>query len=114
MTGGRRGTENLRARLLDELEAARRTLDGAAAAAAGLLADQCRLDGPPPGGTRREQEALADVGARERRRLTGLLDALRRLERGDYGACSRCGGAIEDERLELLPATERCAACADA
>lgn len=112
MSEDRRNGPDARERILAELEAVRRSLRGADAAAAGLLLDQCRLDGPPPAGTRREQEALAGVGERERRRLAHLLRALRRLERGDYGLCADCGAAVEAERLELLPATERCVRCA--
>jgi len=35
--------------------------------------------------------------------------ALDRLARGDYGRCVDCGRAIELERLEAVPWTERCA-----
>ena len=112
MSGERAVDAGRRARILDEIEAVRRTLRGASAGAAGLLLDQCRLDGAPPARTAREQAALADVGERERRRLVSLLEALRRLDRGAYGRCGACGGPIAEERLDVLPDTERCAACA--
>ena len=112
MSGERAVDAGRKVRILDEIEAVRRTLRGAAAAAAGLLLDQCRLDGAPPARTAREQEALAGVGERERRRLVSLLEALRRLDRGDYGVCGGCEGPIAGERLDVLPDTERCAACA--
>jgi RNA polymerase-binding transcription factor DksA len=39
----------------------------------------------------------------------GLIDeALRRLERGDYGTCVVCGKQIPPERLDLVPETPFC------
>jgi RNA polymerase-binding transcription factor DksA len=39
----------------------------------------------------------------------GLIDeALRRLERGEYGRCVICGKEIPEERLELVPETPYC------
>src|SRR5205823_732328 len=39
----------------------------------------------------------------------GLIDeALRRLERGEYGKCVICGREIPEERLELVPETPYC------
>jgi len=40
------------------------------------------------------------------------LRALDRLDQGGYGMCVRCGNAIGEERLELLPDTVLCASCA--
>jgi DnaK suppressor protein len=37
--------------------------------------------------------------------------ALRRLEAGAYGLCERCGGAIQPERLSVLPYTTTCFNC---
>lgn len=44
--------------------------------------------------------------------LRGVESALQRLEQGTYGACVRCGKPIGDERLDVLPDTVLCAACA--
>jgi DnaK suppressor protein len=41
-----------------------------------------------------------------------LRDALSRIEQGTYGVCERCGQAIQSERLEVLPDTRLCIACA--
>jgi RNA polymerase-binding transcription factor DksA len=42
-----------------------------------------------------------------------LIDAaLERLAVGSYGTCERCGDVIETERLDLLPETAVCRACA--
>lgn len=101
-----------RRRILEAMERVTRTLEGTRAAAAGLLLDQCRIDGGPPVRTRREQEALAAVGEREGERLARLVEALRRLDEGRYGTCALCDAPIEEERLALLPDTDRCAECA--
>jgi RNA polymerase-binding transcription factor DksA len=47
-------------------------------------------------------------------RLRAVESALGRLTDGTYGACSGCGGAIEAERLEVLPSTTLCSRCAQA
>jgi RNA polymerase-binding protein DksA len=38
--------------------------------------------------------------------------ALGRIEDGTYGACQNCGREIEHERLDAIPYTPYCAACA--
>lgn len=40
--------------------------------------------------------------------------ALERLDQGEYGICQTCGRPIEAERLEALPAAERCRHCQEA
>ena len=37
--------------------------------------------------------------------------ALQRIEKGTYGRCESCGGAIGRQRLLALPATRYCIAC---
>ena len=44
-------------------------------------------------------------------RLRQLDDALDRLMAGSYGACSRCGRAIDEARLEIDPALAHCLTC---
>jgi DnaK suppressor protein len=48
--------------------------------------------------------------------LRGELDqtdrALARLAAGTYGVCVVCGGQVAARRLAILPAAERCDACA--
>jgi len=34
------------------------------------------------------------------------------MERGTYGECASCGDLIDEERLRLVPDTDRCARCA--
>jgi len=41
-----------------------------------------------------------------------VRNALRRLDDGSYGLCETCGAAIAPARLDALPHTPRCIACA--
>lgn len=58
-----------------------------------------------------ETMARLDEGARAE--LLLIDRALARLDAGDYGRCERCGEAIADERLDVIPFAVRCVACAD-
>jgi len=44
-------------------------------------------------------------------RLTGINNALERLEDGNYGICARCGCAIDMERLLATPQAVLCVQC---
>jgi DnaK suppressor protein len=46
--------------------------------------------------------------------LNEIERALARLDAGEYGSCEDCGGAIPVERLEAIPHTTTCVACAAA
>ena len=41
-----------------------------------------------------------------------ILAALARIEKGEYGVCSVCGGEIAPARLAALPTATRCINCA--
>lgn len=43
--------------------------------------------------------------------LTQIDEALRMIERGDYGICHRCGDAISIERLKVKPMAKYCVPC---
>lgn len=43
--------------------------------------------------------------------LARIDEAIRRLERGDYGECEECGGEIAEARLKALPFAELCRDC---
>lgn len=43
--------------------------------------------------------------------LTQINEALRRIQRGRYGVCDQCDGAIDERRLELLPLAPLCDDC---
>lgn len=53
-------------------------------------------------------EALTEADAQALAQIRRSLD---RLERGAFGNCLVCGGAIETERLRAMPEVERCAGC---
>lgn len=61
-----------------------------------------------------QQQAMLDAargrGQRERGRI---LQALKRLEEGEYGWCVQCGEAIALGRLNFDPATPLCVSCAE-
>jgi RNA polymerase-binding transcription factor DksA len=57
----------------------------------------------------REITVALTVGAETA--LAEVQAALRRMDVGTYGACERCGGAIEIERLEVLPQAALCLPC---
>jgi RNA polymerase-binding transcription factor len=44
--------------------------------------------------------------------LEDIRAALARLDSGTYGRCEECGGDIARERLQTLPHTRHCIACA--
>ncbi|MFN3642487.1 MAG: TraR/DksA family transcriptional regulator [Gemmobacter sp.] len=54
-------------------------------------------------------EGMGQSGLQEMRRIEA---ALGRIAAGDYGWCVRCGAAIEPERLDAVPETPFCRACA--
>jgi DnaK suppressor protein len=45
-------------------------------------------------------------------RIEALQGALITVDAGTYGLCERCGVQIDPERLDILPETTLCAACA--
>lgn len=45
--------------------------------------------------------------------LKRIDDALKRLAAGRYDTCVVCGEEIEPQRLEAVPTTNRCIACAE-
>ncbi len=40
-----------------------------------------------------------------------VVDAMRRIEEGNYGKCENCGGLISKARLDALPHTPYCIDC---
>jgi DnaK suppressor protein len=55
-----------------------------------------------------EREALAERAEALRLRRAALERAQERLAEGVYGRCEVCADAISEERLEILPTTDRC------
>lgn len=50
---------------------------------------------------------------RERRTLSEIEVALKRLKSGEYGVCDSCGSNIPEPRLRALPWTRFCIHCAE-
>ena len=51
------------------------------------------------------------VAERVRRRRSDTALALERLERGEYGRCTACGGTIPSARLRARPEATTCVQC---
>ena len=100
-----------RAALEDALQRAARSGGLTRSAARSVAADVCRFDSG--GGEMAVKELLAQLGDRDRDRVKRLVAALQRLDAGEFGRCDRCGEPIEDARLDVMPETTRCRACAD-
>ncbi|WP_112322964.1 TraR/DksA family transcriptional regulator [Oceanibium sediminis] len=61
---------------------------------------------------REDDEVLERLGLNGKHELEMIRAALRRIEDGTYGECAKCGEQISEERLDLLPFTPFCRACA--
>jgi len=57
-------------------------------------------------------EVLERLDEAERVEVQEIRDALSRIDAGAYGRCAGCGEAIAEKRLEALPTTRTCIACA--
>lgn len=57
-------------------------------------------------------EVLEGMGAAAADEIARIDAALERIEAEEYGLCVRCGKEISEERLDLLPDTPFCRACA--
>jgi len=58
------------------------------------------------------EEVLERLEAAERREVSDIRAALRRIADGSYARCATCGGPIADGRLRALPYTSVCVGCA--
>ncbi|MFD6229102.1 TraR/DksA family transcriptional regulator [Streptomyces sp. NPDC060232] len=99
-----------RADTLARVAALSRDFDGIVAANALVAVDD---EHDPEGATTAFERAhVAALMTQAREHLGELDQALQRLERGQYGRCEGCGGAIAPERLEIRPAATTCVRCA--
>lgn len=63
--------------------------------------------------TEQEQdEVLSALGNEGQQEIRAIRAALARIRSGEYGFCTRCGAEIAPARLDILPWTPFCAACA--
>jgi RNA polymerase-binding protein DksA len=58
-----------------------------------------------------EREKTFLFASREGKFLNYLDDALKRIEKGEYGFCVDCGKLIDKERLEAVPHAQLCITC---
>jgi DnaK suppressor protein len=56
---------------------------------------------------------LEGIGEQERQEAAAIRLALERIDSGSYGTCSGCGEDIPLERLQIVPFTSTCVACAE-
>ncbi len=63
---------------------------------------------------RNNDEVLEELGESGQRELLAIDAALDRVAAGTFGTCVRCGEAISDQRLDLVPHTPFCHTCAAA
>jgi RNA polymerase-binding protein DksA len=61
-----------------------------------------------------QRELEMQLGDRRHHELDAVGDALRRLQRDDFGQCNDCGAAIAFERLQAEPWALQCVGCASA
>ena len=61
---------------------------------------------------RQGDEVLEVLGLKEMAELRRIDAALARIEAGSYGICQMCGESIAEPRLEFVPDTPFCTACA--
>lgn len=58
-----------------------------------------------------ERETAATLSDHAKRLLGEIDEALRRVDAGTYGVCTRCGEQIGFDRLEAVPAAALCLEC---
>jgi RNA polymerase-binding transcription factor DksA len=90
----------------------RRELDDVIASASSTTGDdEHDPEGATIGFERAQAQALLDQALAQ---LTNIDAAVIRRAAGSYGICIDCGQPIAPERLEVLPAAERCVRCESA
>ncbi len=61
---------------------------------------------------RETDEVLEGLGTSGQQEIRMIKAALDRMEAGTYGHCTVCGADIPEKRLDVLPFTPFCSACA--
>lgn len=62
---------------------------------------------------RENDEVLESLDKQAVHEIEQIRHALSRIDHGQYGKCSQCGGAIASERLKALPYATNCFKCAN-
>ena len=58
-----------------------------------------------------ERELLYNLHESDFARLRFIQEAMKAMDRGQYGECVRCGGDINEKRLEAVPWATMCIRC---
>jgi DnaK suppressor protein len=58
-----------------------------------------------------DREFMLSLTETQQRQLLLIEDALRRIDRGEYGRCMQCDKEIPPKRLEVQPWAQFCVAC---
>lgn len=93
-----------RERMLEDLEAAEQDLRA--------IGGEPSIDLEERAEDARETILIDRLDDRRRREIEEIDRALRRISEGAYGTCERCGKAVSEARLTVLPATPVCRSCA--
>jgi len=75
--------------------------------------DQCAVGRLSRMDSLQNQGIAQALREREMVKLALIQSALRRVEEGTYGSCTRCGSPVAFGRLFIFPETESCSSCAD-
>ena len=59
-----------------------------------------------------DQQMVLELRRRKKRQLLDVLNALKRIEQGNFGLCIFCGKEISLERLDAFPEVQTCVFCA--
>ncbi len=109
--------ETAQARFRTQIEALLADLDAEDARGRAALAT-VELDQQAVGRLNRmdalQNQAMAKAGhARRQAQRRRLIEALARMDEGEFGYCEDCGEDIAEGRLALDPAATRCISCAN-
>jgi len=58
------------------------------------------------------QQMALELRRRKENQLLRIKNAFRRIDKGEYGKCSKCAKQIDDDRLEVFPDALKCVSCA--
>lgn len=101
----------LREAILAELARLERSMDTTEKALRPVALDQTAVGRLSRIDELQNQGLTRNLSERQQAKLGGLSEALRRMERGDYGRCAECGDPIPYERLEIFPEAATCVGC---
>ena len=58
------------------------------------------------------QQMALELRRRKENQLLRIGNAFKRIDKGEYGKCGKCGRPISEERLEVFPDVVTCVSCA--